>query len=105
MLYYGYVYWVLKIKKDPKAKKDSENESYLQNNDIFVNNSSNEQIDLEDILNQVDEAENNSKLLDAFKKGSSDEDDSYSLTQKKHETLKIIRNKGEADSKETDADS
>ncbi|WP_133067258.1 hypothetical protein [Flagellimonas pacifica] len=77
----------------------------MQINTNLANNSFNEQTDLEAILNQVDEAENNSKLLDAFKKGSSNEDDSNSLTHKKHEKLKIIRDDGAVDKNETDADS
>lgn len=106
LLYYGYVYWVLKIKKDQKVKKDSENGSYLQNNYIFVDNTSFEQSDLGDILNQVaEETENNSKLLDAFKKGSSDADDINSLTHKKHEKLKVIRSKDSVDDEPTDPES
>ena len=78
----------------------------MHNNDIFVNNSSFEQTDLGDILDQVaDETENNSKLLDAFKKGSSDEDDINSLTLKKHENLKVIRSKDSVDDKSTDSES
>ncbi len=105
LLYYGYVFWVLKFKKPKKSKKVSKKLDYLQLNTNLVNNSLDEQTDLEDILDHVDEAENNSKLLDAFKKGSSNEDDSNSLTRKKHEKLKIIRNKGETDSDESDTDS
>ncbi len=106
LLYYGYVFWVLKIKKDPKTKKDVENDSYLQNNDIFVNETSFEQSDLGDILDQVvTETENNSKLLDAFEKGSSDADDINSLTRKKHEKLKIIRSKDSVDDDATDSES
>lgn len=106
LLYYGYVFWVLKIKKTFKTKKDSENDSYLQNNDIFVNNTSFEQSDLGDILNQVaTDTENNSKLLDAFNKGSSDADDINSLTHKKHEKLKIIRSTDSVDNDSTDSES
>ena len=106
VLYYGYVLWILKIKKDPKGKKVPENVSYLQNNDIFVNNTSLEQTDLGDILDQVvEETENNSKLLDAFKKGSSDEDDINSLTHRKHEKLKVIRSKDSVDDEPTDPES
>jgi hypothetical protein len=106
VLYYGYIFWVLKIKKNPKVKKDSENDSYLQKKDIFVNNTSFEQTDLGDILDQVvEETENNSKLLDAFKKGSSDEDDINSLTRKKHEKLKVIRSKDSVDDDSTDSES
>lgn len=106
LLYYGYVFWVLKIKKDPKTKKDVKNDSYLQNNDIFVNETSFEQSDLGDILDQVvTETENNSKLLDAFEKGSSDADDINSLTRKKHEKLKIIRSKDSVDDDATDSES
>lgn len=106
LLYYGYVYWVLKIKKTPEAKKDSENDSYLQNNDIFVNNTSFEQSDLGDILDQVvEDTENNSKLLDAFNKGSSDADDINSLTRRKHEKLKVIRSKDSVDDEPTDPES
>ncbi|PKA97803.1 hypothetical protein B0O79_1473 [Flavobacteriaceae bacterium MAR_2009_75] len=106
VLYYGYIFWVLKIKKNPKVKKDLENDSYLQKKDIFVNNTSFEQTDLGDILDQVvEETENNSKLLDAFKKGSSDEDDINSLTRKKHEKLKVIRSKDSVDDDSTDSES
>ena len=106
LLYYGYVFWVLKIKKTSKAKKDLENDSYLQNNDIFVNNTSFEQSDLGDILDQVAaDTENNSKLLDAFNKGSSDADDINSLTHKKHEKLKVIRSKDSVDNDATDSES
>ena len=106
LLYYGYVFWVLKIKKDPKTKKDVKNDSYLQNNDIFVNETSFEQTDLGDILDQVvAETENNSKLLDAFEKGSSDADDINSLTHRKHEKLKVIRSRDSVDDDATDSES
>lgn len=87
-------------------KNNSDKIDNLQNNHIFANNTSDEQnTDLEAILSQVDEVENNAKLLDAFEKDSSDEDDINSLTLKKHEKLKVIRNKDsvEDDSKNSES--
>ena len=104
ILYYGYVFVVLKFKKKKNSEKKPEKLVNYQINTNLVNNSFNEQSDLEAILNQVDEAENNSKLLDAFTSGSSSED-SNSLTRKKHEKLKIIREDGEMDPEETNTDS
>ncbi|UWX54318.1 hypothetical protein NYZ99_15370 [Maribacter litopenaei] len=68
----------------------------MQINNIFVNNSDNKNTDLEAILNQVKEVEDHSKLLDAFKKESSEEA-SYSLTLKKNEKLKIVRDDSSSD--------
>jgi cbb3-type cytochrome oxidase subunit 3 len=91
LIYYGYVAWVLLKKKRTSNKKDSEKLAYLHLNNKFVNKSNNEQTDLGAVLDQIDEVEDTSKLLEAFKEGSLD-DDSNSLTRKKHEKLKIIRN-------------
>lgn len=93
-IYYLYVVWILWSEKKSKRKKIKNNDSYLQINDNFVNESQFEQTDLETILNQtVDEVENNSKLLEAFKKGSKSADLNNSLTRKKDEKFKVIRNK------------
>jgi len=103
-IYYVYVAWVLFSEKKSKSKKNKNNDNYLQINDSFVNESQFEQTDLETILNQtVDEVENNSKLLEAFKKGSKSEDLTNSLTRKKDEKFKVIRNKDVT--KENDSDS
>lgn len=104
LLYYGYVYRVLSRKKKSADKKDFEKLDNLQNNHIFANNSSNEQTDFEAVLSQVDEVENNPKLLEAFEKGSSDEDDN-SLTLKKHEKLKVIRSKDSVEDDSTNSES
>lgn len=61
----------------------------MQNSNIFVNNSSFEDLDMDNLLNQVDENVSSSKLLDVF--GTS-EKDSESLIPKKNEKLKVIRN-------------
>ena len=107
-IYYLYVIWVLLSGKNTKSKeikKIKKNEGYLQINDNFVNESQNEQaIDLETILNQVDEVENNSALLEAFKKSSQRDDLNNSLTRKNDETFKVIRNKDSANKKDSDSE-
>lgn len=103
LIYYGYVSWVLLKKKNTKRKKDSEKLAYLQLNNKFVDISNNEQTDLGAVLDQIDEVEDTSKLLEAFKEGSLD-DDSNSLTRKKHEKLKVIRNKGKAEEDSPDSE-
>lgn len=96
-MYYIYVAWVLLVKKKRDTKKIKENDDYLYLNNKFVNNSQEEQADLETILSQVDEVENNSKLLEAFKnKGSSSEAMKNSLTRE-NEKFKIIRNRDVTD--------
>ncbi len=102
-IYYLYVAWVLLGGKKKKIKKNDEIDGYLQINDSFVNSSLDEQTDLETILSQTDDVENNSKLLEAFKKGSNSEHLSNSLTRKKDEKFKIIRNKDSADPKDSDS--
>ena len=72
-------------------------------NNIFVNNSDIEQTDSGAVLDQITEVENASKLLEVFEKGSLEED-SNSLTRKKHEKLKVIRNKDRAEEKEPDSE-
>ncbi|GGW49952.1 hypothetical protein [Arenibacter certesii] len=96
LVWYGYVIWVLVSKKRRKLKKESKKLDYLRLNSKFVYNSDNEKTDLDAVLNQITEVEDTSKLLEAFREGSF-EDDSNSLTRKKHEKLKIIRNKDSAD--------
>lgn len=103
LVYYGYVMWVLLTKKKQSKKKDSEKLAYLHLNNKFVIKSDNEQTDLEAVLNQITEVENTSELLEAFKEGSL-EDNTNSLTRKKHEKLKVIRNKDRAEEKEPDSE-
>ena len=103
LIYYGYVAWVLLVKKRTSKKKDLEKLDYLQINNKFVNKSNNEQTDLGAVLDQIDEVEDTSKLLEAFKEGSLD-DDSNSLTRKKHEKLKIIRNKDKVEEDPPDSE-
>jgi len=103
LIYYGYVSWVLLKKKRTSKKKDSEKFAYLHINNKFVNKSNNEQTDLGAVLDQIDEVEDTSKLLEAFKEGSLD-DDSNSLTRKKHEKLKVIRNKDTAEDDPPDSE-
>ncbi|MBC7000358.1 hypothetical protein [Cytophaga sp. FL35] len=102
-IYYGYVARVLLNKKRTSKKKDSEKLAYLHINNKFVDKSNNEQTDLGAVLDQIDEVEDTSKLLEAFKEGSLD-DDSNSLTRKKHEKLKIIRNKDMAEKDPPDSE-
>ena len=96
LIYYGYVIWVLKFKEKRKENKKSKKFAYLHLNNKFVNKSDNKQTELGAVLDQISEVENTSKLLEAFKEGSSD-DNSNSLTRKKHEKLKVIRNGDMAD--------
>lgn len=103
ILYYGYILWVLKFKKKSDSKKIAKNIDYNKINTNLVNNSPKKQSELEAILSQVEEVENNSKLLDAFKSGS-EGDTSKSLTRKKNERLKIIRDEGDVDPSENDTD-
>ncbi|ASV32364.1 MULTISPECIES: hypothetical protein [Flavobacteriaceae] len=103
LIYYGYVSWVLLKKKRTSKKKDSDKFAYLHINNKFVNKSNNKQTDLGAVLDQIDEVEDTSKLLEAFKEGSLD-DDSNSLTRKKHEKLKVIRNKDTAEEDPPDSE-
>ncbi|HEA23648.1 MAG TPA: hypothetical protein ENH87_22425 [Pricia antarctica] len=91
LTWYGYVMWVLYFNKNPRTKKKSKILAYLRLNHIFAYKSSNEDADLGAVLNRMDEVEDASKLLEAFKEGSSD-DSSNSITRKNHEKLKVIRN-------------
>lgn len=99
LIYYGYVLWVLKSNKKKVKKKKSNKFAYLRLNDKFVNKSNNEHTELGAVLDQISEVEDTSRLLEAFKEGPLD-DGSNSLTRKKHEKLKVIRNRDVAD-KET----
>jgi len=96
LVYYGYVLWVLFSKRKTKKKKDKQKLAYLHINDKFVYKSNSEHAELGAVLNQITEVENTSKLLEAFKEGSLD-DDTNSLTRKKHEKLKVIRNRDTAE--------
>jgi hypothetical protein len=98
------VAWLLLVKKNPENKKNQKNDCYLYLNNKFVNNSQEEQADLETILSQVDEVENNSKLLEAFKKkGASSETLNNSLTRTENEKFKIIRNRDATDKTHPDS--
>ena len=90
IVWYGYIMWVLFFVKKSKIKKDSNKLVNLHLNTNFVKESNNEQTDLGAVLDQITEVEDTSKLLEAFKEGSSD-DSSNSITRKKHEKLKVIR--------------
>lgn len=92
LVWYGYVMWVLFFVKKSKTKKDNKKLAYLHLNTKFVNKSNNEQTDLRAVLDRIGEVEDTSKLLEAFKEGSLD-DDTNSLIRKKHEKLKVIRNR------------
>jgi len=96
LVWYGYIMWVLLSKKNIKTKKHSKKLYYLRLNDKFVYKSDNDKTDLNAVLDQITEVEDTSKLLEAFREGSF-EDDSNSITRKKHEKLKVIRNKDTAD--------
>lgn len=77
------------ILKKNKTKKNSNSLSNVQNSNIFVNNSSFEDLDMDHLLNQVDENVHRTELLDIFGKS---EKDTESLIPKKNEKLKVIRN-------------
>ncbi|MCM4166587.1 hypothetical protein KCTC52924_03527 [Arenibacter antarcticus] len=96
LVWYGYVIWVLLSKKSTKSKKHSKKLDYLRLNTKFVYKSNDGKADLDAVLNQITEVEDTSKLLEAFREGSF-EDNSNSLTRKKHEKLKVIRNEDTAD--------
>jgi len=104
-VYYVYVLGVLLSKKKDNKIKDDKNDAYLQINSKFVNDSlsEHEKTDLETILSQVDEVENNSELLEVFKKGSTSEKNTYSLTHEKNEKFKIIRSEDSANKKDSDS--
>lgn len=72
-----------------KSKKDSQSDSYMQNSNIFVNNSSFEDLDMDTLLNQVDENVSSSELLNIFGKS---QEDAESLIPNKNEKLKVIKN-------------
>lgn len=95
LVWYGYIMWVLLSKKSTKTKKHSKKLDYLRLNDKFAYKSDNDKADLNAVLDQINEVEDTSKLLEAFREGSF-EDDSNSITRKKHEKLKVIRNKDTA---------
>jgi len=101
-IYYLYVAYVLLYKKK-KKKNDEKNDSYSQIKHKFVNESHNEQTDLETILNQVSEAETNSKLLEVFKEGSKSDKINNSLNSQKNEPFKVIRNEKSAEEKDSDS--
>ncbi|NKI27879.1 hypothetical protein HCG49_15050 [Arenibacter sp. 6A1] len=65
-------------------------------NDKFAYNSEDDPTNVDAVLNQLNEAENASKLLEAFRKGSFEEN-SNSLTHKKHEKLTVIRTRKSAE--------
>lgn len=67
----------------------------LQINDKFVYNSNIDPANVDAVLNQLNEVEDASKLLEAFRKGSFEED-SNSLTHRKHEKLTVIRTRKSA---------
>ena len=90
-VYYLYIIYAIVSGKSPSEKKHRKNNDKLHINDIFANKAYSEQDDLDAILNQVEESEKNSKLLEAFKLGSNSANNN-SLTHKKDETFKIIRN-------------
>tara|TARA_R110000765_G_scaffold9911_3_gene30848 strand:- start:30026 stop:30355 length:330 start_codon:yes stop_codon:yes gene_type:complete len=96
VIWFGYVMYVLFFTKKTKSIKNRKKLAYVRLNNIFVNNSDNEQTDSGAVLDQITEVENASKLLEVFEKGSLEED-SNSLTRKKHEKLKVIRNEDTAD--------
>jgi len=98
VLWYGYVLWVLFNDKKTKSKKHSKIFAYLRLNNKFAFKSNDGQTDLEAVLNQMSEVEDTSELLEAFKEGSSD-DDSNSITRKKHEKLKVIRDEEPSEEK------
>ena len=86
ILWYIIVFVIL---KKNKSKKNPDSLSDVQNSNIFVNNSSFEDLDMDHLLNQVDENVHRTELLDIF--GTS-EKDTESLIPKKNEKLKVIRN-------------
>lgn len=86
ILWYIIVFVIL---KKSKQKKVSDSLSNVQYSNIFVNNSSFEDLDMDHLLNQVDKNVSSSELLDIF--GTS-EKDTESLIPKKNEKLKVIRN-------------
>ena len=86
ILWYILVFIIL---KKNKTKKNSNSLSNVQNSNIFVNNSSFEDLDMDHLLNQVDENVHRTELLDIFGKS---EKDTESLIPKKNEKLKVIRN-------------
>jgi len=80
---------VFLILKRNKTKKDSRSDSYMQKSNIFVNNSSFEDLDMDTLLNQVDENVSSSELLNIFGKS---QEDTESLIPNKNEKLKVIKN-------------
>jgi len=90
IIWYAYVMWVLYFSRKTKTKKDSKIFANLRLNNIFAYKSTDKQTDLKAVLDQITEVEDTSKLLEAFKEGLSD-DSSNSITRKKHEKLKVIR--------------
>ncbi|WP_157378252.1 hypothetical protein [Arenibacter latericius] len=95
LLWYGYLIWLFVIKNDDTSKKQLKNIDNLHINSKLVYNSENDPTNVDAVLNQLHEAEDASELLEAFRKGSLEED-SNSLTHRKHEKLTIIRTRKSA---------
>jgi len=80
---------VFVILRKNKAKKNSQLDSNVQNSNIFVNNSSFEDLDMDALLNQVDENVSSTELLNIFEKSP---EDAESLIPNRNEKLKVIKN-------------
>jgi len=98
IIWYAYVMWVLYFSRKNKSKKNSKIFANLRLNNIFAYKSTDKQTDLKAVLDQITEVEDTSRLLEAFKEGSS-EDSSNSITRKTHEKLKVIRDDSPSEEK------
>lgn len=82
---------VFSILRNNRKKNLSEKSSFMQKMNIFAKNESYQNVDMDQLLNQVNEDQTSSELLDIF--NASDKDESNkSLIPKENEKFKIIKN-------------
>ncbi|PRX56249.1 hypothetical protein CLV81_0243 [Flagellimonas meridianipacifica] len=82
---------VFRILRTDRKKNLSENKSFVQKINIFAKNESYQNVDMDQLLNQVNENETSSELLDIFSASDTDEH-KQSLIPKENEKLKVIKN-------------
>lgn len=92
LIWYFVVFGILRANR---KKNLSEKSSFVQKMNIFAKNESYQNVDMDQLLNQVDENETSSELLDIF---NASDNDVYkkSLIPKEHEKFKIIKNSDDA---------
>lgn len=82
---------IFAILRNHRKKNLSEKSSFVQKINIFAKNESYQNVDMDQLLNQVNEDQTSSELLDIFNASDKDESDK-SLIPKENEKFKIIKN-------------